>query len=57
MQPALYKGAIDCSEHNRTAHFCPLNALVYIFDETPATNPPIASFVIGPSFFRIPGFA
>lgn len=34
-----------------------LVALVYMFDETPATSPPIASFVIGPSFLRMPGLA
>jgi len=27
---------------------------VYMFDETPAISPPIASFVIGPNFFKMP---
>ena len=33
------------------------NARVYIFEDTPATNPPIASFEIAPSRFKIPGLA
>jgi hypothetical protein len=32
-------------------------ARVYIFEEQPATNPPIASLVIGPNFASIPGLA
>ncbi len=29
----------------------------YMFDEHPAISPPIASFTIGPSLLRIPGFS
>jgi len=30
---------------------------VYMFDDAPAINAPMGSFVRGPSFLRMPGFA
>ena len=42
-------------KHAYKLHF-PLNALVYMFDETPAIIPPMTSSKIGLNFLSIPGF-
>ena len=55
--PQLWIFSLEIYDYRLRCLEASLVALVYMFDETPATSPPIASFVIGPSFFRMPGLA